>query len=271
MPSSPIPTTESHGSANSRPRVLLLGGTAEASGVAALVAADGTLDAVLSYAGRVERPRAQPVVVRVGGFGGVAGLADWLRAERIAAVLDATHPFAARMSANAVAACAAAGAPLAALERAPWVEQPGDRWTHVPDLQGAAALLAARPPATVFLAVGRLHLPLFAAAPQHRYVLRLIDPPEGPAPLPDAEILIARGPFDRAGDRALMEARSVDVVVAKNAGGTASRAKIDAARDLGLETIMVARPDIPPRATVGSPEAALAWLRHAALSADRGV
>jgi precorrin-6A/cobalt-precorrin-6A reductase len=251
--------------------VLILGGTTEASRLAALVAADGGLDATLSYAGRVERPRAQPVTVRVGGFGGAEGLADWLRAERIAAALDATHPFAARISANAVAACAAARVPLAALERAPWVAQAGDRWFEVSDLEAAAAVLARRAPATVFLAVGRLHLPLFAAAPQHAYVLRLIDPPLGPLPLPSAEAIVARGPFDRAGDRSLMRDRGVEVVVAKNAGGTASRAKIDAARDLGLEVVMVARPAVPARATLETPEAALEWLRHAAPSAPRGV
>jgi precorrin-6A/cobalt-precorrin-6A reductase len=263
--------TDSHGSAMPRPRALILGGTAEASRLASLVADDGRIDAVLSYAGRVERPRAQPVATRIGGFGGVEGLARWLRAERIAAVLDATHPFAAAMSANAVGACAAAGVPLAALEREPWAEQAGDRWTKVPDLAAAAALLAARARATVFLAVGRLHLPLFAVAPQHRYVLRLIDPPDGPPPLPDAEALIARGPFDRDGDLALMAARGVTLVVAKNAGGSASRAKIDAARDLGVEVVMVSRPAIPARAVVRTPDAALDWLRHAVGSTPRGV
>lgn len=250
-----------------RPNLLILGGTTEASALAVLVAARG-VGATLSLAGRVARPRAQPVPVRVGGFGGVAGLVGYLRDHGITHVVDATHPFAAQMSRHAVDACAEAGVPLVALTRAPWEAVPGDRWTRVPDIAGAVAALD-RPAARVFLAVGRMHLADFALRPQHVYLLRLVDPPGGPLPLPRHHVLVARGPFTEAGDRALMQGHRIEVVVAKNAGGGGARAKIDAARALGLEVVMIDRPVLPARAEVACPEAVLNWLGHA--GADLGV
>jgi precorrin-6A/cobalt-precorrin-6A reductase len=251
-----------------RPRLLILGGTTEASRLAAGVAEGGGLDALLSYAGRTAAPKAQPVPHRVGGFGGVEGLAAFLRRERIARVIDATHPFAARMSANAIVACAETATPLLALERPPWTPGPGDDWRDAADLDAAAATLAAAAPTTVFLAVGRLHLDAFAAAPQHRYLLRLVDPPAGPLPLPRTEVVVARGPFRADDDAALLRGKGVGLVVAKNAGGDGAEAKLFAARALGLPVVMVARPPIPPRPAVATVEAALAWLDH---GADRGV
>jgi precorrin-6A/cobalt-precorrin-6A reductase len=251
-----------------RPRLLILGGATEASRLAAALPAGGDWDALLSYAGRTAAPKAQPVPHRVGGFGGAEGLAAFLRRERMARVIDATHPFAARISANAIAACAAAGTPLLAIERPPWTPGPGDDWRAAADLDAAAATLAAAAPTTVFLAVGRLHLDAFAAAPQHRYLLRLVDPPAGPLPLPDAEVVVARGPFRAGDDAAMLRDKGVRLVVAKNAGGDGAEAKLVAARALGLPVVMVARPPIPPRPTVASVEAALAWLAH---GADRGV
>jgi precorrin-6A/cobalt-precorrin-6A reductase len=245
-------------------RVLVLGGTSEASRLAEALAPDARYDAVLSYAGRVERPKPQPIRRRVGGFGGVAGLVAYLRAERIDAVVDATHPFAAQMSAHAVAACAEGRVPLVALERPPWVPVDGDDWTEVDDLAAAAEALGA-PPRAVFLAVGRLHLDAFAGAPQHRYLVRLVDPPLGPLPLPETTVIVARGPFDAVGDAALMRAHGIEVVVAKNAGGEGARAKIDAARALGLPVVLVRRPPVPERPKVASVAEAMAWLaRHSA-------
>jgi precorrin-6A/cobalt-precorrin-6A reductase len=251
-------------------RVLLLGGTTEAALAARTLAAAG-VDAVYSYAGRTAAPVAQPLPQRVGGFGGPEGLADYLRDQRITHVIDATHPFAARMSANAVAACAATGTRLMAFERPAWAPGPGDRWTHVPDIEAAAAALP-QAPARVFLAIGRQRLDAFAGQPQHHYLLRLVDPPEAPLPLPQAQVVLARGPFDLAGDMALMRDHGTQVVVAKNAGGSGARAKLDAARALGLGVVMIDRPHVPPRAVVGSVAQVMAWLGHAAPpGADRGV
>jgi precorrin-6A/cobalt-precorrin-6A reductase len=158
------------------------GGTSEASELARLLAAHG-LCATLSYAGRTENPRAQPIPTRVGGFGGVEGLAAYLRAEGITHLVDATHPFAATMSANACAAAQLAGVPLVALTRPAWEPQEGDRWREVATIAQAVDALAGAP-RRVFLALGRQHVEAFAAQPQHRYVLRFVDAPGRRPPCP---------------------------------------------------------------------------------------
>ncbi len=239
-------------------RVLILGGTADANRLAAAVANDARIDAVLSYAGRTENPTPPPISWRVGGFGGIDGLADYLRTESIARVVDATHPFAAQISGHAVTACAVAAVPLLALERPPWQCAPGDRWIEVDDLKGAAEALGVAP-RRVFLGIGRVHLKTFAAHSQHVYLVRLVDPPRAPLPLPDAEVVVARGPFDRAGDRAML------------AGGCSASAKIEAARDLALPVVMVRRPFIPARAKVETVAEVLRWLGHDKPPAERGV
>ncbi len=238
-------------------RILLLGGTTEASLLARLLAGAG-MDAVFSYAGRTGAPGTQPLPTRIGGFGGAEGLAAFLRAEGIGHVIDATHPFAAQMSRNAVAACAATGIPLAALERPAWTPGPGDRWTPVPDIPAAVAALP-EAPARIFLAIGKLHLAAFAARPQHHYLLRLVDPPEA-LPLPDAAVVIARGPFTPEGDLALLTEHRIGHIVAKNAGGIGARAKLDAARTLGLPVILIDRPVLPPRRIFTEPEEVMGWL-----------
>ena len=254
-------------------RALLLGGTTEASLMARALAEAG-IDAVFSYAGRTGAPRAQPLPTRVGGFGGVAGLMAYLRAEGISHVIDATHPFAAGMSRNAIAACATLGVPLIALERAPWAAGEGDDWTHVPDIPAAAAALPVEAE-RVFLAIGRMHLADFAGQPQHRYLLRLVDAPEGPLPLPQAEAVIASGPFTLEEDLALLRGHRIQRIVAKNAGGVGARAKLEAARALGLPVVLIDRPALPLRATAGTVEAVLHWLAHtpppASVPALRGV
>lgn len=216
------------------------------------------LAGVYSYAGRTEAPMGQPIHMRVGGFGGVEGLQTYLKAEGISHVIDATHPFAARMSSNAVAACADTGTPLIALERAPWTPGEGDRWTAVPDLAAAVAALDG-PPRRVFLAIGRQHVDAFAAQPQHRYLLRLVDQPTGPLPFA-ADVVVARGPFDVAGDTDLMREHRTELVVAKNAGGKGAVAKIAAARALGLPVVMIDRPAIPPRKVARTVAEVMAWL-----------
>lgn len=223
---------------------------------------------MLSYAGRVDTPRAQPIPTRTGGFGGVDGLVQHVVAQGVTHLVDATHPFAAQMSANAVAACAQAGISLIALTRPAWVAVDGDRWRHASDIPGAVEALHG-PPSRVFLALGRMHLAAFARQPQHHYILRLVDPPQRPPPLPDHSIIVARGPFDVAGDSALMRQHGVDLVVAKNAGGTGACAKIEAARKLGLPVLMIDRPKLPARRDVGTVGEVLDWLDHS--GTDRGV
>ena len=247
--------------------LLILGGTTEATALGGAVAAAG-LTGIVSFAGRVERPRRQPLPQRVGGFGGIDGLRDYIVRNGVTHVVDATHPFAAQMSCNAVAACAHANIPLIALTRAPWCAQSGDDWIHVPDIEGAVGALD-RAPARVMLAVGRMHLDAFAPNPQHFYLLRLVDPPGNPPPFPDHHVLVSRGPFTLADDRALMEAHGIDLVVSKNAGGTGAYAKIEAARALGLPVIMIDRPAIPARTEAYGVADVMAWLGHA--GADRGV
>ncbi len=220
--------------------------------------AKSRLAGVYSYAGRTDAPMGQPIHMRVGGFGGIEGLGAYLQAEGITHVIDATHPFAAQMSSNAVAACDNTGIPLIALERAPWTAGEGDRWTHVPDIAAAVAALAG-PPQRVFLAIGRQHLEPFATQPQHQYLLRLVDAPTGPLPFP-AKVVVARGPFDVSGDTALMQDHGTDVIVAKNAGGKGAVAKIAAARILGLPVVMIDRPALPHRRVVHSVPAVMAWL-----------
>ncbi len=248
------------------PNLLILAGTTEATALAGAVAEAGLLGTV-SFAGRVERPKRQPLPQRIGGFGGVAGLQTYLAHHAITHVIDATHPFAARMSANAVTACAATGIPLIALTRPAWTAQPGDDWTHVPDMAGAVAALD-QPARRIMLAVGRMHLDEFAPNPQHFYLLRLVDPPASPPPLPEHHVLVSRGPFTTAADRALMQDHGIDLVVSKNAGGTGAYAKIAAARELGLPVLMIDRPAIPARAEAHSVAEVMAWLGH---GADRGV
>jgi precorrin-6A/cobalt-precorrin-6A reductase len=242
-------------------RVLLLGGTSEANALAEALARAGRA-AIYSYAGRVATPRARPLPARIGGFGGAEGLAAYLRAEKIAAVVDATHPFAARISANARAACAAAGVPLRALERPAWRAGPGDRWTRVADVAAAAEALPGEP-TMVFLAIGKQGLAPFAERPEHRYLLRLVDPVEAP-PLPGAEVVVARGPFDVAGDLALLREHRVGLIVAKNSGGSGAEAKLVAARALGLPVLMIDRPAAPERAVLGSVGEVMDWLAHEA-------
>jgi precorrin-6A/cobalt-precorrin-6A reductase len=257
-------------SPSTRLRVLILGGTTEANRLAAAVAKDPRIDAVLSYAGRTENPTPPPISWRVGGFGGIDGLADYLRTEKIARVIDATHPFAAQMSAHAVAACAMAGVSLLALERPPWQRVAGDRWIEVDDLAAATDALG-MVPRRVFLGIGRQHLKIFAAHPRHFYLVRLVDPPRAPLPLRGAEVIVARGPFDPASDRAMLTRHRIEIVVARNAGGDAASAKIDAARELGLPVVIVRRPFIPAREKVETIAEVLRWLGHDETPTERGV
>ncbi|MCM3566030.1 cobalt-precorrin-6A reductase [Hydrogenophaga intermedia] len=252
-------------------KILLLGGTSEASALAGCLAERGE-NAVLSYAGRVSQPKAQPIPVRIGGFGGVPGLVRYLQEHHVTHLVDATHPFATQMSRHAVEAAQQTGIALLALTRPPWRAGPGDRWQAVPDMAAAVAALAG-PPKRVLLALGRLHCAEFAAQPQHHYILRLVDAPIEPPALPHHTVVVSRGPFGVSGDLALMRRQGVDIVVAKNAGGVGAEAKLHAARSLGLPVVMVERPPIAHRREASSVAQVLEWLDHSpgARDAVRGV
>jgi precorrin-6A/cobalt-precorrin-6A reductase len=280
MPSSPMPTMDSQRGAaalsaitsrRDMRRILILGGTTEARRLAECLVGRPDLAVTLSLAGRTANPAAQPVPVRSGGFGGAQGLADYLAREHIDALIDATHPYAAIMSANAARAAGAAGVPLLALRRPPWVAVAGDRWNEVADASAAVRALGDAP-RRVFLALGRNEIAAFAEAPQHHYLVRSVDPVEPPLRVPHASYVTGRGPFTQADDRALLSAHSTETVVCKNSGGDATYGKIAAARELGLEVIMLRRPALPAVAAVATIEDALAWIDHARVPcADREV
>ncbi|MBJ6125366.1 cobalt-precorrin-6A reductase [Microvirga splendida] len=243
-------------------RILLLGGTTEASALARRLAGRSAFSPLLSMAGRTSDPLPLPIPTRIGGFGGVEGLARFLREERIEAVVDATHPFAAVMSRNVAKACAQAHVPLLALRRPPWSPQEGDRWMDVASMQDAVRALGEEP-RRVFLTVGRLELPPFAAAPQHTYLVRTIEPIGDALPVPNVMAIQDRAPFTETAERVLMERERVDVVVTKNSGGAATYPKIAAARALGLPVIVVARPEKPCGVEeVATVDAALEWLER---------
>jgi precorrin-6A/cobalt-precorrin-6A reductase len=259
-------------SAMTRPlRVLILGGTTEARRLAERLAPRRELDVRLSLAGRTSNPVPHPVPLRVGGFGGAAGLADYMKDERIDRLIDATHPYAAQMSANAAHAAALAGVALLALRRPAWQPVAGDRWREVADAKAAARALGDAP-RRVFLALGRNEIAPFAGAPQHFFLVRSVDAVEPPLAVPRAAYIRARGPFGEDDDRALLAAHAIDVVVAKNSGGPAAYGKIAAARTLGIEVMLLRRPALPVVASVETIAEAVAWLDHAPASvAERGV
>lgn len=245
------------------PAILILGGSGEARLLAERLAAHGGLDVTLSLAGRTQSPLPQAGRLRIGGFGGAEGLADFLREHRIAVLVDATHPYAARISANAEAASGLAGVPLVVLERAPWQPVDGDRWIAAQNVAEAAGMLG-EAPRTVFLAIGRQELAPFRAHPQHRYVVRSVDPVGADQAIPGAAYLLERGPFDAEAERALLEAHGVDIVVSKNSGGTAAYAKIAAARALGLPVVMIARPRPRPAGAAATVDEAVGRILHCA-------
>ncbi len=229
------------------------------------------LDITLSLAGRTISPAALPVPLRSGGFGGAEGLADYLLRERVDALIDATHPYAAIISANAAAAARTTQVPFLALRRTPWLKADGDRWAEVNDV-GAAVAALGQASRRVFVALGRNELAPFKSAPQHHYLIRSVDPVAPPLPLPHVNYVTGRGPFGEAEDRALLTAHRIDAVVAKNSGGSATYGKIAAARALGLDVIILRRPTLPDVPAVATVEAAAAWLDHAlTLAAARGV
>ncbi|MGV4985902.1 cobalt-precorrin-6A reductase [Streptomyces sp. NRAIS4] len=223
--------------------VLILGGTTEARRLAADLAARPGVRVTTSLAGRVARPGAVAGEVRTGGFGGAQGLADWLRTHHVDALVDATHPFAEAITANAARAAAVTEVPLVALRRPGWRPVPGDRWYDVPSLAGAAEALPGLGH-RVFLSTGRLGLAAFAHLTDLHFVVRSVEPPEPPVP-PDTELVLARGPFTVAGERELLRAHRIEVLVTKDSGGEATAAKLTAARELAVPVVVVRRPPLP--------------------------
>lgn len=241
--------------------LLILGGTSEARELADALAGRPGLSLTTSFAGATLSPRLPAGAVRQGGFGGVDGLVDYLAGQDIDLLIDATHPFAARMSENAARAAAAANVPRLMIVRPPWVQKPGDDWRNVQDTEAAAALFPDLG-RTVFLASGRKNLRPFFHRPNVRYLLRSVDAPVGLPP--NFTLLTARGPFAVAAEVDLMTAHGIEAIVAKNSGGGGARAKIDAARELALPVVMISRPPLPEGETVSTVDDACAWISNLA-------
>jgi precorrin-6A/cobalt-precorrin-6A reductase len=237
--------------------VLILGGTGEARRLATALVGEG-VDVLSSLAGRVADPLLPPGEVRIGGFGGAAGLTAWLQAHPVRAMVDATHPFATTMTASAVAAADATGVPLLRLQRPGWTPGPGDDWRWVDSLGEAAAAVAGF--GSVFLTTGRKSLGAFAGLTA-RCLVRSVDPPEPPLP-PHTTVVLARGPFTVEEELSLLRGHAVEAVVTKDSGGSMTAAKLTAARELGLPVVLVRRPALPPGVpVVATVEEAAAWVR----------
>jgi len=240
-------------------RILILGGTGEARELAAALLAAGT-DVLSSLAGRVRDPRLPDGPVRIGGFGGPHGLAAFLQAQGITCVIDATHPFASGITASAAEAAARAGVPLLVLRRPAWdVHQ---EWAVVADIHAAAAAVSSWSGQSVFLTTGRRDLAAFAADDRHGFLVRTVDPPDGPQP-PRMTLIMARGPYTVAAETALMRAHGIGLLVTKNSGGSMTAAKLQAARDLGVGVVMVQRPPLPAgTAAVATVGEAVGWVER---------
>ena len=241
--------------------LLILGGTGEGAALArAAVARFGdTLSVTSALAGRTSRPGPIPGQVRIGGFGGAAGLAAYLGEHAIDRLIDATHPFAADISAAGRVACEQTGVPRLILQRPPWRRHPLDRWIEVDAIETAASLVS-RLGRRAWLTVGAQTIPAFASVTAVRFLVRLVDPPAEPLPLRFYEVVLGRGPFSLAEERHLLQRHGIEVVVCKASGGAATEAKLIAARELSLPVIMVRRPPPEPGASVDTVEAALDWL-----------
>ena len=242
-------------------RLLLLGGTSEASRLARLLAGRDDLVVITSLAGRTAAPAAQPGLMRVGGFGGTDGLAAYLRRERISLVVDATHPFAAVMRWHAFEACQSVGVPRMRVERPAWSAGPGDLWTDVTTVGEAAEVVASGSSRHVFLTIGRSDLGAFAIAVdrRRRWLIRSIDPPEALL-LSPARVVLDRGPFSEDSEVELMAGSGVDLLVSKNSGGDATAAKLAAARRIGIGVVMVGRPPSPPGPVASKADEAACWV-----------
>ncbi|MFP4221463.1 MAG: cobalt-precorrin-6A reductase [Phormidium sp.] len=250
-----------------RKRVLILVGTGEGRKLARQASQRPDIEAIASLAGRTRQPDIPIETTRIGGFGGVEGLREYLRAQQIEALVDATHPFAAQISQNAAQAAEEAGIPHLRLTRPPWSPQPGDRWLEVSSYAEAAERVreVAR---RVFLTIGRQELARFAQVRQVWFLMRMIDPPAADCPRPPGEVLLARGPFSLDAERTLLQDYQIGAIVSKNSGGDGTYAKIVAARELQLPIIMVQRPAMPTGDCVSDIADVFDWL-HGYLNVAR--
>ncbi len=242
-------------------KLLILGGSTEASKFIQLIEGDERVAPVLSLAGRTKSPKLPLIPHRVGGFTGIDGLTAYLRARKIDAIIDATHPFADQMTGNAVVAAGRVGIPMLRINRPAWAPVEGDRWTMVPDMAAAAEALG-ETPKRVFLTIGQKDLRAFREVPQHFYLIRSIDAPEPNAQPENCEIITATGPFRMDDERSLIAGHGIEVLVTKNSGGSATEAKLAAARELGVPVVMVERPPAPEVETVATADAAHQWLQQ---------
>jgi precorrin-6A/cobalt-precorrin-6A reductase len=239
--------------------ILVLGGTGEARELAGALDAAG-VHVTSSLAGRVSRPRLPAGTVRIGGFGGPDALARWLTERGVVAVVDATHPFAERISASAAVACPRAGVPLLRLQRPGWSAGPDDAWHWVADLEQAAAAIPALGQ-RVLLTTGRQGLPAFAGLHDTWFLMRCVEPPKPPLPARH-QLLLDRGPYTLEGELALIEQHRIELLVTKDSGGALTEAKLEAARQRGLPVIVVHRPPRPDVATVATVADALTWAQQ---------
>jgi len=244
-----------------RKRVLILGGTTEASALARVLAQRFDLDVVLSLAGRTETPARPPIPHRIGGFGGVDGLIDYLKSQSISGVIDATHPFAAQMTQHAAQACAVLDVPRLLFTRPAWAPVEGDQWQRVRDVDAAVHALGTKPK-RVFLTVGRLSLAAFRRADSHSYLVRSIDQPNEIEMPRHVKLILARGPFSIDDEMRLMRAEHIELLVTKNSGGAQTDAKLAAARALQIPVIMVERPALPESHVTYDLQEALAFIEH---------
>lgn len=240
--------------------LLLLAGTGESRRIASELAEMDAVRAVASLAGMTRQPRLPDIPCRIGGFGSAEGFADYLKTQNISAVLDATHPYADRISARSWQVCKDQGVPYMQLLRPGWSARDGDNWTHVACEEDAA--LHIHPPAKVFLASGRQTLPRFSCLAECELICRQIDPPDDPFPFPNGRFLVGRPPFSMEDEIALFRKLAIDWLVVKNAGGNNSRSKLDAARELGIPVLMIERPAGTGAPVVETIDAALDWVRR---------
>jgi precorrin-6A/cobalt-precorrin-6A reductase len=240
--------------------VLILGGTGDARNLAdKLVDTYGDdLRVITSLAGRTTSPRQPKGAIREGGFGGAEGLAKYLKETKIKAVIDATHPYAAQISKHGIEACQSIGIPYVLFDRPAWVQDPDENWLHVPDMAGAADAIETT--STAMITTGIQNLDAFKNVHGPKILVRLLEHPKTELPIEDAEIVIGRPPYSLNDEVTLFKLLGVDTLVTKNAGGDATRAKIDAARVLGIHVIMIDRPATPPANTVTNIDEAVSWI-----------